>query len=115
MALIAVIVQPDKAEREIAVARYFKLAHCNRCEFAIVVDDSFQGLGIGHRLMELLIADARAKHYEIMEGEIMPGNRRMLDFVTELGFRINRAASEGSLLKVELPLQSSTGLISVNR
>ncbi|MCB1669746.1 MAG: GNAT family N-acetyltransferase [Gammaproteobacteria bacterium] len=104
MALIAVIVKPDGKEREIAVGRYFKLDTGNGCEFAIVVDDRYQGLGVGHRLMELLIEDARTKGYAVMEGEVVADNRRMLDFVRELGFRVNRAASEGSLLKVELSL-----------
>jgi acetyltransferase len=104
MALIAVITEPDGSEREIAVARYFKLENQNRCEFAIVVDDRYQGQGVGHRMMELLILDARAKHYEVMEGEVVAGNRRMLNFVKELGFRLYRIEDDGTLLKAELPL-----------
>jgi len=110
MALIAVVQAADGAVREVAVGRYFKLDNVDRCEFAIVVDDRWQGQGIGHRLMELLIQDARAKHYHWMEGEVVADNRRMLEFVRELGFRVNRAASEGSLLKVELELFNCPGV-----
>lgn len=106
MALIAVTRNPDGTESEIAVARYFQLQEKNSCEFAVVVEDKFHNQGVGHKLMELLIQDAKAKGYSTMEGEIIAENRQMQSFVRELGFKIIREQSGGAALKAILPLDS---------
>lgn len=103
MALIAVISR-DHKDVEIAVGRYFKYPDKSGCEFAIVVDDKWHGHGIGYQIMKLLIANAKARHYEFMEGDIFSFNKTMLEMVQELGFKIKTDPDDASVCKARLKL-----------
>jgi len=85
MAFIAVVGQSG-AEAEVAVARYITNPDGESCEFAIVVADAWQHHGIGHRLMEALMAAARSKGLKQMEGAVLSENREMLQMAESLGF-----------------------------
>ena len=58
------------------------------CEFAIVVSDKWQGKGIARLLMQKLIEIARNRGLEIMEGQILANNFRMLELMLSLNFQI---------------------------
>ena len=45
-------------------------------EFAIVVRDEFQGLGIGKQLMDALIFAARDMHIREIRGDVLRATRR---------------------------------------
>ncbi len=85
MALIAVVVQEER-EHEIGVARYVTNPDGKSCEFAIVIDDSWQRRGIAHRLIEQLMETARSHALEIIEGEVLADNHEMLNLADKLGF-----------------------------
>lgn len=104
MALIATKIDENHREREIAVGRYFKLENSNDCEFAIVVDDNFQAKGIGQEIMRMLIADAKSKGYVSMIGNVLSSNRRMLDFIKDLGFHFSVDINEPTVVKATLDL-----------
>jgi acetyltransferase len=103
LALIAVTGH-DGREIQIAVARYVVDADRHRCEFAIAVADGWQRKGIGTRIMEALMAAARAAGMREMYGEILAGNRKMLEFAAKLGFRARTDESDPGLLRVEKAL-----------
>jgi len=87
MALVAVT-QTAQGEQQIGVARYSILPGTRNCEFAIVVDDHWQGTGLGHELMNALIEIARAHHkLQAMEGITLTENGRMLSLARSLGFK----------------------------
>jgi acetyltransferase len=85
MALIAVTESKGR-ETEIAVARYVVVPGGENCEFAIVVDDDWQGKGIATPLMQSLIESARQRKLRNMIGIVLTSNHRMLHFVSRLGF-----------------------------
>ncbi|MEJ2360081.1 MAG: bifunctional acetate--CoA ligase family protein/GNAT family N-acetyltransferase [Gammaproteobacteria bacterium] len=87
MALIAVLQQGEK-EIEIAVARYITNPDATSCEFAIVVADEWTKKGIGSQLLRQLMAVARARGLQTMEGEVLSDNRPMLDMARVLGFSV---------------------------
>jgi len=87
LALIATVEQGGK-EVEIGVTRYITNPDGRSCEFAIVVSDQWQGKGIGYRLVERLIAQAREHGLEIMEADILADNHDMLRLAEKLGFSI---------------------------
>ena len=94
MALIAVVNEGVEDAHVIGVARYETNPDQRSCEFALTVADSAQHQGIGQELMRRLMAVARRRNIEIMEGEVLVNNRRMQSLCTRLGFHIYR--EEGS-------------------
>jgi acetyltransferase len=96
MALIAVTEQEGQ-EEELAVGRYVTNSDGVSCEFALVVSDKWQRLGIGHRLMSLLIRIARDRGLESMEGEVLSGNTKMLGLMKSLDFRISNHPDDVSI------------------
>jgi acetyltransferase len=70
------------------VARITPTTHPDRCEFAIVVEESMQGTGLARALMHRLIEAARQRGYRVMEGTVLRENPRMLKFCEAMGFAI---------------------------
>lgn len=103
MAFIAVT-ETSGREIEIAVARYVAAADSTRCEFAIVVADEWQRRGVGSLLMRKLISAARARGLRRMYGEVLAGNRRMLNFVRRLGFRPVADPGAPAVIRMEIQL-----------
>jgi len=77
-------------ETLIGVARYVRDKHEQSAEFALVVADSWQGRGIGSRLLAKLIEAARRRGVKRLYGDILAMNRPMLALATKLGFKLGR-------------------------
>jgi len=103
MALIAVTGEGGQ-EEELAVGRYVANADGMSCEFALVVSDKWQRMGIGHRLMNQLIKIARDRGLETMEGEVLCGNSKMLGLLKSLDFRIANHPDDASIMSVSKAL-----------
>lgn len=99
MALIATVVR-DGREVEIGVARYVVTPGSDNCEFAIVVDDAWQGTGVAGILMLELMAVARSKGLKAMIGFVLASNHKMLKFCRQLGFECHREVGEGDTINV---------------
>jgi len=97
MAFVATVPE-DGREAEVAVARYVANPDGESCEYAIVVADGWQGRGLGRRLMEQLIAVARARGLRRMVGHVLAENRGMLALAQKLGFTVGDSA-EGAMVK----------------
>jgi len=85
MALVALAGSP---EREVGVCRYVRLPDGERCEFAIVLADAWQGRGLGRRLMARLADIARERGLKAMVGYVLAENKPMLNMCAKLGMRI---------------------------
>jgi acetyltransferase len=103
MALAATLMLEGR-EVLIGVARYVREAGAPACEFAIVIADDWQGRGIGRRLMEKLIAVAKARGLATMYGDVLSTNQSMLDFCRKLGFTLARHPDDATVTRVTLPL-----------
>jgi acetyltransferase len=77
-------------ETLIGVARYVLDKDNRSAEFALVVADSWQGRGIGKRLLGKLAEVARRRGVERLYGDILGTNRPMLELVRRLGFTLER-------------------------
>jgi acetyltransferase len=86
----------------IGVARYAPNAGGASAEFALTVADAWQGRGLGHALLEKLVACARAAGYAALDGIILADNSHMLELVTHLGFV--RTGRDGDTVSVALKL-----------
>ena len=76
-------------KREIGVSRFCISADGASCECAVVVGDEWQGKGLGHLLMRLLIDVARRRGIKHMFSVDSAGNRQMSDLAASLGFKRN--------------------------
>jgi acetyltransferase len=96
MALIAVT-NDDGHEVEHGVVRYVTNPDKNSCEFALVVSDELQGHGIGQRMLTRLMEVARSRGLDMMEGEVLANNRKMLDLVRSIGFQVQPSDDDPSI------------------
>jgi acetyltransferase len=106
MALIAVR-QLDGVEDQIGVARYSTNPDKTSCEFALVVSDKWQSKGIAHRLMLNLMEVARDRDLEVMEGQVLSDNKKMLELMVSLDFEISIHPDDNSIKHVVAQLHKS--------
>jgi acetyltransferase len=97
MAFIAVNKDDDK---ELGVGRYMMNPDGNSTDFALVVSDQYQGMGIGFRIMRALMQSAKHKGITKFEGEILTVNEPMLSLVKKLGFSIEPIEGEHEVVRV---------------
>lgn len=90
-------------ELQVGVARYIRLPD-HSAEFAIVVEDAWQGCGIGRRLLERLIEHARGTGLGTLVGDVLASNRTMIDFVKRLGFAVEPHPESPELRRAILEL-----------
>jgi acetyltransferase len=88
MALVA-ITRESEGDLQVGVARYSIVDEGRGCEFAVVVSDKWQGKGIARLLMLKLMDIARNRGLEVMEGQVLTNNFRMLELMTSLNFQIS--------------------------
>jgi len=99
MALAAVIGHGDEEEM-IGVSRYMLLPDMKTAEFALVVQDSYQGQGLGARLMQSLFDVARSQQLTAIEGIVHGSNSSMLHLMNRLGFTIEVDPDDHALRRV---------------
>lgn len=77
-------------------------------DIGLVVDDAWQGRGVGAALMRAVVTGARARGVDTLEMDVLDGNRRVLAMITghwpAAGVDHN---SDGFAIRVRLP-QAST-------
>lgn len=93
MALVAIDDQPA-GPRMAAVARLNKLHAGNTAEFAILVSDTYQRVGLGTQLIERLIEVGRAELLQRIVGHISMENLPMIKLCQRLGFTIGGNATD---------------------
>ena len=103
MALVATVLREGK-ELEIGTARYMATENAGSCEFAIVVDDAWQGSGVAGLLMISLEDAARERGFKTMEGIVLSSNQKMLKFARQLGFKSQRNPGEADTVHIALQL-----------
>ncbi|MCS7025908.1 MAG: GNAT family N-acetyltransferase [Bryobacteraceae bacterium] len=89
--------------RIIAVARLYKDPQAyargrREAEFALVVSDEFQGLGLGKELLRRILDIARKEGVETLFGEISAENQRMQAICRAIGFRIRRDFTDTTVI-----------------
>jgi acetyltransferase len=99
MALVATIPFAN-GEREIGVARYAPGSQPGYVEFAVVVDDEWQGKGIGPALLERLFAIAELAGYVGIEGVVLTENYGMLKLMERMGFSRSHRPHDAGVVHV---------------
>ncbi len=99
VALVATV-EEDGKEVEVGVVRYIVDPAGTGCEFAIALDDAWQGSGLAGILMHALIDIARSRGLATMEGIVLSTNARMLKFTRQLGFRLEHDPEDRTTVRV---------------
>jgi GNAT superfamily N-acetyltransferase len=68
----------------VAVVRYDREGRTNKAEYAALVEDRFQGLGLGLGLTRALIEAARKRGVRDLEALVLPENRGMIGLLRSL-------------------------------
>ena len=89
------IARCDGVDRMIGSARYVVENDGRTCEMAIVVNDAWQGHGVGRRLMRALIPQARRDHLQTMVGKVLGSNAGMAEFARRQGFDVDDRTRPG--------------------
>lgn len=94
---LAIVAEPDPPEPPglIAVARYEPSDRTGAAEVAFVVQDAWQGKGIGTILLHDLLGAAAARGIERFRAYVLSTNVRMLDLLTRFTLITERQAEHG--------------------
>ena len=103
VSLLASIAGEDR-ETLVGMAQYSADPFPERCDFALLVADPWQGKGLGKRLLHNLECIARAAGIHAIEGEVLAHNSVMLGLVRALGYRARRHPESALTLHVARPL-----------
>jgi len=86
-ALVATLGE-EAEEKIIAVGRYARLPKRDAAELALVVEDAYQGRGIGTHLLEQIASIAREKGIRRFEAEVLVENEEIMKVLKDSGFQI---------------------------
>jgi len=101
MAFIAL----DEATGEmLGVARLHATETKDAGEYAVIVRSDLKSHGLGWHLMQMIIAHARKRHLQFIQGQVLHDNAAMLDMCARLGFEIHSNPDEPYVCDVRLAL-----------
>ncbi|MCL4868609.1 MAG: bifunctional acetate--CoA ligase family protein/GNAT family N-acetyltransferase [Anaerolineae bacterium] len=90
MALVAEYKDETTGERLImAIGRLSKQPYANEAEFALLVNDQYQGRGLGKELLQRLIQVGQDEHMSRIVGFVLPENSAMKAIAQKLGFQMH--------------------------
>jgi acetyl coenzyme A synthetase (ADP forming)-like protein len=87
----------------IAIGEYFRLSGRDEAEVAFLVDDSYQGHGIGTILLEHLATEARRHGIRRFEANTLAENHKMLRVFADAGF-VRQYHRESEVVRVVLDI-----------
>jgi acetyltransferase len=102
MALVADYKNPTTGNHQIlAVGRLSQLHGVKEAEFALLVSDPYQRLGLGTEILRQLLYVGRHEHIQRITADILPDNTAMQRVCEKVGFRLHRSAD---LVQAEIDL-----------
>lgn len=96
--LVLVATLNSNGAGEIAgIGQYFSAPHGNSAEFAVLVRDDLQGIGIGTALLGALRLEARSRGIEALTASVLSENAAMLHVAGKAGFKADGGIKDGLL------------------
>src|SRR5690606_16382144 len=116
LALLAGVVDESGDEIQVADARYVVDADAaprpggdGDADFALVVADGWQGVGLGSELMRRMARAARSRGLARLHGEVLSTNTPMLDLLRRFGARLRTRPGEARLVDAWIDLRGAAG------
>jgi GNAT superfamily N-acetyltransferase len=100
-----VALDPEERNEIIAVVRYARTPGAERAEYAAIVEDRWQGEGVGASLTHRLIEEARGNGVRSFYALVKGANKRMLNVFRHLGLPEQERVEDGEKM-VEIGLCS---------
>jgi acetyltransferase len=98
----------DQASGEmLGAVRLHADANMETGEYAILLRSDLKGIGLGWRLMRMIIAWAEAEGLSVIEGQVLRENTTMLDMCRKLGFSMRADPDDPDLKIVRLAVAES--------
>jgi acetyltransferase len=111
MAIVALVNEHGR-ERMVAVGRYnLDKDNPDEAEFAIVVQDDYQGRGIGTEALRQLAHVARLQGVRVITGYIMNENARMFSVLKRSGLKMTRKLWDRGVTRVDIPIDENLQLL----
>ncbi|MFA5308483.1 MAG: GNAT family N-acetyltransferase [Dehalococcoidales bacterium] len=85
----------DKDRKIIAVARYYRLPRGRAAEVSFGIDDDYQSIGLGTRLIEALVDVARENDISVFEADVLGENHKMMEAFRDYGFHVSSVMDGG--------------------
>ena len=95
---------PDGGDEIAAVVRFEREGDGGTAEYAALVEDRWQGRGLGRALTERLVEAARGRGVRCLYALVTPGNERMVRLLRGLGLPTRRCR-EGGAERLEVDLR----------
>lgn len=100
-------------DRIVAVGRYDRLGpDADEAEVALVVEDAYQGRGIGSVLLEHLAEAARQEGIGRFVAEVLPDNAKMLRVFADFGYQVRRQYADG-VVHLDFPIEPTERSMAV--
>ena len=101
-------IDPEQPDEILAVVRFEREEGGEAAEYAALVEDRWQGLGLGSALTERLVGAARGRGVRCLYALVTPGNERMVRLLRGLGLPTRRCR-EGGVERLEVDLGGPGG------
>ena len=107
----AVVAEVIRGQRKniIAFGRYYRLPGKRAAEVTFVVEDTYQGKGIGTKLLELLVMAARDNDISILEADVLAENRNAIKVLQDYCFHVSDT-SEAGVYRVTCPISQTMAI-----
>jgi len=104
----AYVAETGKGEnrRIVGIARYYRYPNSRKAEVAFAIEDEYQAIGLGTRLMEALVNVARKNGITVFEANVLAENLRMMEVFRDYGFNVTSRLEYG-VYNVTFPIRKT--------
>ncbi len=99
----------DKESKVVGLGNYISGGNSHTAEVAFLIEDDYQGIGIGTLLLERLAGLAAANGFIEFEAEVLPDNQSMINVFKSSGFERHQVWSSDTV-HIEFPVGSAAAL-----
>ncbi len=103
------IINEDEENKVVALGNYVAVGNGHSAEVAFLVEDKYQGKGIGTLLLERLAGLAAANGFVELEAEVLKDNQQMINLFKNSGLEKHRVWGSDTV-HVELPADGAAAL-----
>ena len=95
-----------KGRKIIAIARYSRLPNKRSAEVAFAIEDAYQSIGLGTKLIEALVNVARENGISVFEADVLGQNLKMMEAFRDYGFDVSSNLESG-VYHVTFPIKQT--------
>jgi len=99
----------NEEKKVVGIGNYIAVGNGHTAEVALLVEDKYQGKGIGTLLLERLAGLAAANGFIELEAEVLPDNQSMINVFNSSGFQKHKVWNSDTV-HIELPVSGAASL-----